>query len=312
MPAHTPLAALDRATGWINSQPLTAPRLGGNVVVIQFWTYSCINWLRSLPHVRAWSVQYADRGLVTIGVHTPEFEFERRRQNVERAAHDLGVNYPIALDTDYAIWRGFDNHYWPALYVLDAQGQVSHHHFGEGDYDASETVIRRLLTDAGATGLPRSAAVDARGAETPADWDNLRSQETYLGSQRAERFTASDDATPLRLGLNRWALSGAWTTTEDAIVLDESDGKIIYRFHARDLHLVMAPGPTGRYVRFRVLIDGHPPGPDHGLDVDEQGRGLLETPRLYQLVRHRNRVDSRTVEIAFLDPGARAYVFTFG
>jgi thiol-disulfide isomerase/thioredoxin len=312
MPTDKPLVALDRATGWINSQPLAEPRLRGSVVVIHFWTYTCINWLRSLPHVRAWSEQYADHGLVTIGVHTPEFEFERRRENVERAARDLGVNYPIALDTDYAIWRGFNNHYWPALYVLDAQGQVRHHHFGEGDYDASETVIRRLLTDADATGLPRPAAVDARGVETPADWDNLRSPETYLGSQRAERFTVSVDRPPLPLDLNRWALSGAWTTTEDAIVLNEPDGKIIYRFYARDLHLVMAPGPTGRYVRFRVLIDGQPPGTDHGLDVDEQGRGLLETPRLYQLIRHRNRVDSRTVEIAFLDPGARAYVFTFG
>jgi thiol-disulfide isomerase/thioredoxin len=312
MPSDKPLAALDQATRWINSQPLTAPHLRGSVVVIHFWTYTCINWLRSLPHVRAWSEQYGDHGLVTIGVHTPEFEFERRRENVERAAHDLGVNYPIALDTDYAIWRGFDNHYWPALYVLDAHGQVRHHHFGEGDYDASETVIRRLLTDAGATGLPRPAPVDARGVETPADWAHLRSQETYLGSERTERFTASAGASPLRVGLNRWALSGAWRTTEDAVVLDEPDGKIICRFHARDLHLVMAPGPTGRYARFRVLIDGRPPGTDRGLDVDEQGRGLLETPRLHQLIRHRNRVDSRTLEIAFLDPGAHAYVFTFG
>jgi hypothetical protein len=312
MPAQTPLAALDHATGWINSQPLTAQQLRGSVVVIQFWTYSCINWLRSLPQVRAWSAQYAGHGLVTIGVHTPEFAFERRRENVERAAHDLGVSYPIALDADYAIWHGFNNHYWPALYVLDAHGHVRHHHFGEGDYDASETVIRRLLTDARATRLPRPAAVDARGVEIPADWDNLRSPETYLGSQRAERFTASDDATAPRLSLNRWALSGAWRTTEDAVVLGEPDGKIIYRFHARDLHLVMAPGPAGGYGRFRVLIDGQPPGTDHGLDVDEQGRGLLETPRLYQLIRQRNRVDSRTAEIAFLDPGARAYVFTFG
>jgi thiol-disulfide isomerase/thioredoxin len=312
MPARLPLVALDRATGWINSEPLTATYLRGNVVVIDFWTYTCINWLRSLPYVRAWSEHYADHGLVTIGVHTPEFEFERRRENVERAAHDLGVSYPVALDTDYAIWRGFSNHYWPALYLLDARGQIRDQHFGEGDYDASETVIRRLLTDAGATVPSRPAPVVARGVETPADWDNLQSQETYLGSQRAERFTASDDATPLRLGLNRWALSGAWTRTEDAVVLDKADGKIFYRFHARDLHLVMAPGPTGRYVRFRVLIDGQPPGIDHGLDVDEQGRGLLESPRLYQLIRQRNRVDSRTVEIAFLDPGARAYVFTFG
>lgn len=312
MPTDTPLAALDHATGWINSPPLTAPRLRGNVVVIHFCTYTCINWLRSLPHVRAWSERYADYGLVTIGVHTPEFAFERLRGNVERAAHDLGVSYPIALDTEYAIWRGFSNHYWPALYVLDAQGQVRHHHVGAGDYDASETVIRQMLTDAGATGLSRPPAVDARGVEIPADWDNVRSQETYLGSKRTARFTASDDATPLRLDLNRWALSGAWTTTEDAVVLDEPDGKISYRFHARDLHLVMAPGATGRYVRFRVLIDGQPPGTDHGLDVDEQGRGLLETARLYQLIRQRNGVDSRTVEIAFLDPGARAYVFTFG
>jgi hypothetical protein len=312
MPTHTPLAALDRATGWINRPLLTAPRLRGNVVVIDFWTYTCINWLRSLPHVRAWSEHYADHGLVTIGVHTPEFEFERRRENVERAAHDLGVNYPVALDADYAIWRGFNNHYWPAVYVLDPHGQVRHHHFGEGDYEASETVIRRLLTDTGAAVPPRRAPVDVRAVETSADWDNLRSQETYLGSRRAERFASSNDAIPLRLGLNRWALSGAWTTTEDAVVLDEPDGKIIYRFHARDLHLVMAPGPSGRYVRFRVLVDGQPPRTDHGLDVDEQGRGLLETPRLYQLIRHRNRVDSRTVEIAFLDPGARAYVFTFG
>ena len=203
MPSHTPLAALDRASGWINSQPLTAPHLRGNVVVIQFWTYTCINWLRSLPHIRAWSEQYADHGLVTIGVHTPEFEFERHRENVERAAHDLGVSYPVALDTDYAIWRGFDNHYWPALYVLDAHGHVRHRHFGEGDYDASESVIRQLLTDAGATGLPHPAAADARRVEIPADWDNLRSRRPTLdhnapsGSQRPmtphRRASASTD-----------------------------------------------------------------------------------------------------------------------
>jgi hypothetical protein len=229
---------------------------------------------------------------------------------VQRAVDDLGVSYPVALDTGYAIWRGFDNHYWPALYVLDTQGQVRHHHFGEGDYEGSEALIRRLLTDAGSTVPPRPAAVDADGVEAQADWDNLRSPETYLGSQRAERFTSIAGAT--RLGLNHWAVRGAWKVTEDSIVLDGPDGKITYHFHARDLHLVMAPAPTGRYVRFRVLIDGQPPGADHGLDIDEQGRGLLETPRLYQLIRQHDRVVSRTVEITFLDPGARAYVFTFG
>lgn len=310
MLAHSQLAALDGATGWINSPRLTASRLRGKVVVIDFWTYTCINWLRSLPHVRALSEQYAEKGLVTIGVHTPEFAFERRTENVQRAADDLGVGYAIALDADYAIWRAFGNHYWPALYVLDGEGQVRYHHFGEGDYEGSEAVVRRLLTDAG-TALPaRPAAVDAGGVEAAADWDNLRSQETYLGSRRAARFRSAAD--PTELGLDHWVVRGAWTVAEDAIVLDGPDGKIIYRFHARDLHLVMAPGPTGRYVRFRVLIDGQPPGADHGLDVDEQGRGLLETPRLYQLIRHRGRVVSDTVEITFLDTGARAYVFTFG
>jgi thiol-disulfide isomerase/thioredoxin len=303
------LASLSYATEWINSPPLTADGLKGRVVLVQFWTYSCINWIRTLPYVRAWDQKYRDHGLVVIGVHAPEFEFERKLASVRWAAESFVVDYPVAVDNDFAIWRAFGNQYWPALYVIDGQGRVRHRHFGEGDYEQSERIIQELLGEAGARGIGQElAAVDGRGAEAPADWANLRSPETYLGSARSENRVSPD----ARLRLNQWTLGGDWTVRRQAAVLQEAKGRIAYRFHARDLNLVMAPGAGGRPVRFRVLIDGHPPGPAHGVDVDEQGNGVVAEPRMYQLIRQPGPVAERQFEIQFLDPGVEAFVFTFG
>jgi thiol-disulfide isomerase/thioredoxin len=315
------LASLSRATGWLNSPPLTSSGLGGRVVLASFWTYTCINWLRSLPYVRAWAERYTDHGLVVIGIHTPEFDVERDVDNVRRAARDLRVDYPIAVDNDYAIWEAFGNHYWPALYVLDAHGEVRHRGFGEGDYDRAERVLRHILTEAGVSGFGHQlVSVEGRGVEAPADWDSLRSGETYLGYERTENFvseTGSLDtrqvyALPADLPLNRWALWGDWTVRRQAVVLNRAEGGIAYRFHARDLHLVMAPVVRGESVRFRVRIDGGPPGTARGIDVDDRGEGRVLEPRLYQLVRQPGRVTARTFEIAFHDPGVRAYAVTFG
>jgi thiol-disulfide isomerase/thioredoxin len=322
LPREGALPSFDGATGWLNSQPLSASELRGRVVLVDFWTYTCINWLRSLPYVRAWAEKYEPQGLVTIGVHTPEFAFEKDVDNVRRRAAQLRVGHPIATDNDYAIWRAFDNHYWPALYLIDAQGHIRHHRFGEGDYQRSERIIQQLLAQAGVgAGDHELVAVDRGGIEAAADWDSLGSPETYLGYLRTENFAspgggAFDEprayAAPARLGVNQWALSGDWTLGRHASVVNEANGRIVCSFHARDLHLVMAPTEQASPVRFRVLVDGQAPGAAHGLDTDEQGNGTLVEPRLYQLVRQPGPVTDRTFEITFLDPGAQAYVFTFG
>jgi thiol-disulfide isomerase/thioredoxin len=322
LPVEGHLPGFDGATQWLNSPPLTAAGLRGHVVLVDFWTFTCINWLRTLPYRRAWADRYKDHGLVLIGVHTPEFDFEHDLDNVRQQVKDLGVDYPVAVDNDYAIWTAFDNHYWPALYVVDAQGQIRHHRFGEGDYEQSEMILQQLLTDAGAGGIGQDlVSVDATGVEAAADWDSLRSPENYLGYQRTENFASSDGAVldtphvyaaPARLRFNHWALAGDWTVQRQAIVLNEAEGRIVYRFHARDLHLVMGPAARGTPVRFQVRIDGEPPGAAHGTDVDDQGNGTVTEPRLYQLIRQPGPVGERTFEITLLDPGILAYAFTFG
>ena len=316
------LPSLGGATGWLNSQPLTAAGLRGKVVLIEVWTYTCINWLRQLPFVRAWAEKYKDRGLVVIGVHAPEFEFEKNLDNVRRAAKDLKVAYPIAVDNNYAIWRALKNNYWPALYFIDEQGRIRHHHFGEGEYAKSERVIQQLLAEAGSGGIGRElVSVDARGVEAAADWGSLRSPENYLGYERTENFASSGGAVsdkrlvyalPARLRLNQWALSGEWTVGKQAAVLSKSNGRIAYRFHARDLHLVMGPAGRGGSTRFRVLIDGQPPGAARGIDVDDKGNGTVSEQRLYQLIRQPKPIAERLFEIEFLDSGVEAFAFTFG
>ena len=322
LPVEGSLPSLAGATGWLNSPPLTAAGLRGSVVLIDFWTYTCINWLRTLPYVRAWAEKYKDHGLMVIGVHTPEFDIEQDLGNLRRAAKDLRVDYPIAIDNDYAIWSAFDNRYWPALYFADAQGQIRHHQYGEGDYEQSEMILQQLLAEAGSSGLGHDlVAVDARGVEAAADLDSLRSPENYLGYERTENFASSNGAVldtrhvyaaPARLALNHWALAGDWTVQRQATVLHQAEGRIVYRFHARDLHLVMGPAAPGTPVRFRMRIDGQPPGAAHGSDVDGQGNGTVTEPRLYQLIRQPGPVTERTFEVAFLDPGVQAYAFTFG
>ena len=316
------LASLRIATEWINSQPLTAAGLRGKVVLVDFWTYSCINWLRTLPYVRAWAAKYKDQGLVVIGVHSPEFEFEKNVDNVRRAAMGMRVDYPIAIDNDHAIWRAFKNEYWPALYFVDAQGHIQHHEFGEGEYEQSEKIIQQLLGEAGIGGIGHElVSVDARGAEAAADWGSLQSPENYVGYARTENFASPGGAVldkrhlyaaPARLGLNHWALSGDWTVEKQATVLNEANGRIAYRFHARDLHLVMGPAAQGKSVRFRVLLDGQPPGAAHGIDVDGQGNGTAAEQRLYQLIRQPKPIADRQFEIEFLDSGVEAFAFTFG
>ena len=322
LPVEGSLPSLGGATEWLNSPPLTTAGLRGNVVLVDFWTYTCINWLRTLPYLRAWAEKYKDQGLVVIGVHTPEFDFEHDLDNVRQQVKDLRVEFPVAIDNDYAIWSAFDNHYWPALYFADAQGQIRHHRFGEGDDEQSEMVIQRLLTEAGTSLIGQElVSVDPGGVEAAADWDSLWSPENYLGYERAENFASPDGAvldtrhvyaTPARLRLNHWALAGDWTVGRQATVLNQAGGRILYRFHARDLHLVMAPTTPGGPVRFRVRLDDQPPGAAHGTDLDEQGNGTLTQPRLYQLLRQPGPVTDRTLEVTFLDPGVQAYAFTFG
>ncbi|MBV8474906.1 MAG: cytochrome c biogenesis protein DipZ [Hyphomicrobiales bacterium] len=322
LPVEGRLPSLSGAVEWLNSPPLTAEGLRGKVVLIDFWTYSCINCLREIPYVRAWADKYRDQGLVVIGVHAPEFAFERDVDNVRRAAKDLNVDYPIAIDNDYALWRGFDNQYWPALYFVDAQGRIRHHHFGEGDYDGSEKIIQQLLAEAGKGDVSHDlVTVDAHGAEAAADLDDVNSPETYVGYLRADNFASPGGeiadkpqtyAAPSSLQLNQWALAGDWTVAGDRAVLNAPNGRIAFRFHARDLHLVLGPGAEGKPVRFRVLIDGKAPAGDHGVDTDEQGDGVVTEQRLYQLVRQDKSVADREFEIEFLDPGAQAFAFTFG
>jgi thiol-disulfide isomerase/thioredoxin len=322
LPVEGGMPPFDGATEWLNSPPLTPAGLRGKIVVVGFWTYTCINWLRTLPYVRAWAETYKDDGLVMLGVHTPEFDFEHDLGNVRRAVTDLRVDYPVVVDNDYAIWSAFDNHYWPAYYFVDAQGQIRHHQFGEGNYERSEMIIQQLLTEAGLDGMGEGlVAVDTNGVEAAADWDSLWSPENYLGFARTENFSSPNGAVldtrhvyaaPARLRLNQWALVGDWTVERQVIVLNQAGGRIAYRFHARDLHLVMAPAASGGPIGFRVRIDGQPPGAAHGADVDDQGDGTLTQPRLYQLVRQPGLVTERTFEITFLDAGVQAYAFTFG
>jgi thiol-disulfide isomerase/thioredoxin len=315
------LSSITRAAGWLNSPPLASTDLRGKVVVIDFWTYTCINWLRSLPYVRAWADRYKDQGLVVVGVHTPEFGFESDIDNVRRAAQDMRLAYPIAIDNDYAVWHAFRNQYWPALYLIDAQGRIRHRQFGEGGYEQAERVIQQLLTEAGAGDIgPDLVSVEGAGVEAAADWVDLKSPENYLGYVRTQGFASPGGATagrrlyaaPTQLSLNQWALSGDWTVGKGAAVLEGAGGRIVYRFYARDLHLVMGPATRGSGVRFRVRIDGQPPGAAHGIDVDDQGNGTVVEQRLYQLIRQSKPITDRQLEIEFLDPGVEAYAFTFG
>jgi thiol-disulfide isomerase/thioredoxin len=320
LPVEGDLPSLGGANAWLNSEPLTVGSLRGKVVLVQFCTYTCINWLRTLPHVRAWAEKYKGQGLVVLGVHTPEFEFEKDLYNVRRALKEMRVVYPVAVDNGYAIWRAFENRYWPALYFIDAQGSVRHRHFGEGEYEQSERVIQRLL--AGSGGVRQElVSVEDRGIEAAADWGSLKSPEIYVGYGRTENFTSpggavSDErrvyAAPAQLSLNQWALSGNWTVRKQAVVLNQVGGRIACRFHARDLHLVMGPAARGTSVRFRVTLDGQPAGAAHGVDVDDGDNGTVTEQRLYQLVRQPKPITDRQFEIEFLDPGAEAFAFTFG
>jgi thiol-disulfide isomerase/thioredoxin len=322
LPVEGELPSFAGATEWLNSPPLTTAGLRGKVVLVDFWTYTCINWLRTLPYVRGWAGKYEDQGLVVIGVHTPEFPFEHDIENVRRAVTDMNIGYPVAIDNDYAIWLAFGNHYWPALYFADANGDIRHHHFGEGEYQQSEMVIQQLLAEAGASGIgDELISVDARGIEAAADWGSLRSPENYVGYERTENFASPGGATPgvsqayalpSRLGLNQWALSGDWTMGEQATSLNTANGRIVCRFHARDLHLVMGPAARGTSVRFQVLLDGKPPNDAHGADTDSQGNGTVIDQRLYQLIRQPGPIGDRTFEITFPDAGVQAYAFTFG
>jgi thiol-disulfide isomerase/thioredoxin len=296
--------------------------LRSKVVLVDFWTYTCINWLRTLPYLRAWAQKYKDKGLVVIGVHAPEFSFEKNPDNVQWAVKALGVDYPVAVDSEHVIWRAFDNQYWPALYFVDSQGRVRHQNFGEGKYDQSEMIIRRLLAEAGAGGMDEDlVSVAAGGLEAAADWGSLKSPENYVGYGRTQGFASPEGAAPdkprmyglpARLRLNDWALSGDWTMKSEAVALNKANGRIAYRFHARDLHLVMGPAAPGTTVRFRVLIDGQPPGVAHGSDVDERGNGRAAQQRLYQLIRQPKPIADRLFEIEFLDPDVEAFAFTFG
>jgi thiol-disulfide isomerase/thioredoxin len=313
------LAAIDGASEWINSPRLTQAGLAGKVVVVQFWTYTCINWLRTLPYVRVWAQRYR-QGLVVIGVHTPEFAVEQDVENVRRAVQQMKIEYPVVIDNGYAIWRAFSNQYWPALYVADARGRVRDHRFGEGEYERSEQIVQRLLGEAGVGDVGNGASpVEGRGPEAPADWANLRSQENYVGYDRTEGFASPGGArldrhvfsAPSHLALNHWALAGEWTMGRQATVLNRPNGRIAYRFHARDLHLVMGPPRQGT-VRFRVSIDGQPPGAAHGVDVDERGNGTVVEPRLYQLIRQPAPIADRVFEIEFIDAGVETLSFTFG
>jgi thiol-disulfide isomerase/thioredoxin len=316
LPVEGRMPSLGRADGWLNSQPLSTPDLRGKVVVVDFWTYTCINWRRTAPYVRAWAQKYKDQGLVVIGVHTPEFSFEKNVDNIRRAAKEQGVEYPIAIDSDYGIWDAFNNRYWPALYFIDAQGRIRHHQFGEGEYEQSEAVIQQLLAESGHDTFERApVAADAHGPELGADWKNLGSPETYVGYRRSDSFASPREAlldrsrvyaVTAQLKLNEWGFAGDWT------MVNRANGKISYRFHARDLHLVMGPAVPGTAVRFRVLIDGHPPGASHGVDVDDMGQGRLDEPRMYQLIRQPAPIADQLFEIEFLDPGADVFVFTFG
>jgi cytochrome c biogenesis protein CcdA/thiol-disulfide isomerase/thioredoxin len=316
------LPSLAGATAWINSAPLTPEALRGKVVLVDFWTYSCINCLRSLPYVKAWSEKYKDYGLVVLGVHAPEFAFEKDLKNVQRAVNEMNIGYPVALDNNFSIWQSFNNQYWPAHYFIDAQGRIRGHHFGEGNYDESEMLIRQLLADAGAKNLPApGASIHAGGVQAAADNEHMQSPETYLGYERADNFAAAPELQPDRvaeyrlpkpLALNQWGLDGKWQVDKEKAVLAGATGKIYFRFYARDLHLVIGPGADGKPVRFRVTLDGQPPMQSHGADIGDKGDGTVREQRLYQLIRQTGNVGEHTFSIEFLDGGAQAFAFTFG
>ena len=321
LPVEGQLASFAGATAWINSPPLTPAGLRGKVVLVDFWTLTCVNWLRTLPYVRAWATRYKDKGLVVIGVHTPEFTVEHGVANVRRAAQAMRVDYPVAVDNDYGVWRAFDNNYWPAVYIADAQGRIRFHHFGEEAYEETERAIQQLLTESGATGVPTDlATVNPQGTEVAADWNDLKSGESYVGSQKRENFASPGGAegkahtytVPERLALNHWGLAGEWTVGSEIASAQKPKARIVYRFHARDVNLVMGPGKAGGPVRFRVLVDGHAPEAAHGTDTDANGAGTVTEPKLYQLVRQPKPIVDRTFEIEFLDPGVETFCFTFG
>jgi cytochrome c biogenesis protein CcdA/thiol-disulfide isomerase/thioredoxin len=323
LPIEGEMPSLSGATSWVNSAALTPEELRGKVVLVDFWTYSCINCLRALPYVKTWYAKYKDHGLVVIGVHAPEFAFEKDPANVRRAVSELGVTYPVALDDNYAIWQGFNNQYWPAHYFIDADGHIRSHHFGEGGYEESEQTIRQLLAQAGYTNLPQAGmeSAEAIGVQAPADEAHDQSPETYIGYARAENFTPSGGllqdrlhtyVVPSSLKLNQWALGGAWSVDSEKAVLSHGPGRIAYRFYARDLHLVLSPGPDGKPIRYRVLLDGRAPGANHGADADANGDGVITEQRLYQLIRQGAGVGDHVFSIEFLDTGVQAYSFTFG
>jgi len=322
LPDEGGLPSLAGATGWLNSDPLTPAGLAGQVVLAGFWTYTCVNWLRQLPYLRAWAAKYSGHGLVVIGVHTPEFSFEHTPGNVAQAVPDLGITYPVATDNNYAVWAAFGNHYWPALYFADARGRLRHHHFGEGEYAQSEMVIQQLLAEAGSTSAGTGmVSVDPRGLEVPADWASLRSPENYTGYQRTENFASPGGpvpgtphayTVPARLAPGQWALAGEATMEAEATTLNAAGGQIACRFHGRDLNLVMGPAAPGTSHRFRVGLDGQPPGDAHGTDTDPGGHGTLTQQRTYQLIRQPGPITDRTFTITFPHPGAQAYCFTFG
>ena len=317
-----PLSGLSGATGWINSPPLTAKQLKGKVVLIDFWDYSCINCIRAIPYIRAWADKYKDSGLVVIGAHTPEFDIEKQTANVQKAVNKFGITYPVALDSNYAIWNAFHNQYWPAHYFIDAKGKVRYEHFGEGEYDQSERWIQELLKEANAKAMPASTVdVHGQGVQAAADTNDVRSPETYIGYARAEHFRSQgwlsrdeekNYTEPTNLRLNEWGLAGKWLDHEQVAVLKSPTGKIVFRFHARDLHLVLGPTADGKPVRFRVTVDGQAPGENHGVDTDAQGNGVVTDHRLYQLVRQKGAITDHTFVIEFLEPGVQAFSFTFG
>jgi thiol-disulfide isomerase/thioredoxin len=322
LPIEGNFPAIDGAVQWLNSPPLSTAALRGKVVLIDFWTYTCVNWRRTLPYLRAWADRYGNLGLVVVGVHTPEFGIEKDVDSIRQAAMAMKIDYPIAVDSDYRIWNAFNNQYWPALYFIDANGHIRHHQFGEGDYQQSELVIQQLLAEAGRGAIPRGlTTVDPSGFELAADWSDLKSPESYIGYARAESFSSPGGAVPdkrhvyavpARLGLNDWGLAGDWTIGKEAAVLNVPHGRIAYRFHARDLNLIMVPTLRATPVRFRVLIDGQPPGVAHGVDVDSQGNGTVTESRMYQLIRQPKPIADRLFEIEFLDAGVGAFDFTFG
>ncbi|RFP20201.1 cytochrome c biogenesis protein DipZ [Duganella sp. BJB488] len=323
LPVEGKLPPLTGAVDWLNSAPLTAAQLKGKVVLVDFWTYSCINCLRSMPYVKAWAEKYRDQGLVVIGVHAPEFAFERDIGNVRKAVKDLGITYPVAVDNDYAIWRAFGNQYWPAHYLIDAKGQIRHHHFGEGEYAQTEQAIQQLLEEAGRKNVANTvvSAEGAQGVQQASDMGQVASPETYLGYERAQNFASPETqaadksrsyTAPAQPALNQWGLAGNWLSQPDQVTLSQGTGRIVYRFHARDLHLVLGPDKNGKPVRFRVTIDGAAPGRNHGADVAADGSGTINGQRLYQLVRQSGSIGDHTFNIEFLDPGVQAYAFTFG